>query len=230
MDSFFPITKSRHFIIFFLALFLFIRPATSHAIVIDLLGEIASPLIGPAKDKVKGMMRYVWMQPYGGYASGSSDQKRVNSAGAVTSATGLDVEGIMYGARGGFLIMDTFRVGLDYTSQNAKRTTLVENTTGGFVKQSTSGTNSMLGLCLGFDIPYTPLQGMATKYFKATLHGDSASNGDGWGAGVSFVLKSPFIFILEMRKLSYSSAPDMSGKKATGTVSQYYGALSFMLF
>ena len=87
----------------------------------------------------------------------------------------------------------------------------------------------MMGGLIGFDIPYTPVRGFVTKYFKASLSGDAAPTGDGWGAGISFVLKNPFLLSLETRKLSYSSGADITGKKAYGSVSQYYAALSFML-
>ncbi|MCO5144306.1 MAG: hypothetical protein M9962_14555 [Oligoflexia bacterium] len=86
----------------------------------------------------------------------------------------------------------------------------------------------MFGATFGFDVPYTPLQGYITRYFNAILTNDDAGSGDGWGAGVSFVLKNPFILSLEKRKATYS-ATDILGKKASTTIDQYYVALSFML-
>lgn len=205
-------------------------PSTSHAIGIDLLGDLASPLIGPAKDKVKSMLVYIWLQPYAGYASGETDQRRVAAGGATTVANGLSTNGFFYGGRGGIFLMNTFRIGLDYSAQSPKRDTLIETSTGGYVQAPGNGKNTLIGACIGLDIPYTPLRGNYTQYYKAVLHGDSAGSGDGWGAGVSFVLKNPFIFMIEHRSLNYSSATDLSGKKATATMKQWYFGLSFMLF
>jgi hypothetical protein len=214
---------------FLFALILLIPAKASAALGIDLLGEAAEPLIGPAKEKLKGALGYVWLQPYAGFGSGSSDQKRVSATGAVTNSPGLDVEGFLYGGRGGLLLVHSLKVGIDYSAQSLKRNTLVENTAGAYVQQSVKGKSSMLGAIMGFDVPYTPIQGFVTKYFKASVKGDAASDGDGWGGGISFVLKNPFIISLETRKLNYSSAVEPTGKRAEGSISQYYVNLSFML-
>ena len=208
-----------------------IWPSTSSAIGIDLLGDLAQPLIGPAKEKIKSTLVYIWLQPYAGYGWGTSDQKRVAPGGAVTSLNGIKSDGFLYGGRGGLLLLRSFRVGIDYSAQSVKRNTLVEvGTSNVYVQQSVSGTNTMLGATLGFDVPYTPVQGFVTKYFKASVKGDSAANGDGWGGGISFVLKNPFILNIEQRKLNYSSAADLTGKKAEASFNEYYVNLSFMLF
>jgi len=77
--------------------------------------------------------------------------------------------------------------------------------------------------------PLTREKGFATKYFKNNIQGDAASGGDGWGAGVSFLLKNPFILSLETRKLKFASEADVTGKRAEATFNQYYVTLSFML-
>ena len=206
-------------------------PQKASAFGIDLLGDIAQPLIAPAKEKMKSLLVYIWLQPYAGYGWGNSDQKRIASGGGVSIANGLSTDGFLYGARGGLLIMDTFRVGLDYSVQKIKRDTLLEGTSGGYSQQTVNGNNTMLGALIGFNIPFTPVQGFVAKYFKASVHGDAAGDGDGLGGGISFVLKNPFILSFETRKMNYSSGPATStGKKADATFTQYYATLSFMLF
>lgn len=218
---------------FFAALFLlslFFRAPDASAIGIDFLGELAQPLIGPAKEKIKGVVVYIWMQPYGGYGSGKSDQTATAAGGLVTKGEGLKTSGFMYGGRGGILLANTLRLGVDYSVQSIKRNTLVETTAGGYVQQPSSNTNTMLGVTGSIDIPYTPVQGSYTHYFRAKIPGAGASDGSGWGAGISFVLKNPFILSLETRQLNYSSASDPSGKKMNDTVKQYHLNLAFMLF
>lgn len=219
---------------FFFAFSLFISLLAPHqaaALGIDMLGEAAEPILGPTKEKLKGLMVYVWLQPYAGYGMGSSDQTRVHTGGVtVTSAKGLDVEGFLYGGRGGILLIHSLRVGIDYSVQSLKRDTLIETLTGTYLQQSVSGKNTSIGALVGFDIPFTPVQGFVTKFFKATIKGDAASSGDGWGGGINFVLKNPFILSLETRKINYSSAPDLTGKRAEASINQYYANLSFMLF
>lgn len=210
--------------------FVFLTPQNASAIATDLLGDIAQPLIGPAKEKMKGVLLYIWLQPYAGYGQGSSEQSRTNSGGAVTTASDIGVDGFMYGGRGGILLYRSIRVGMDISVQSLKRNTLVDGTTvGTYVQQPVKGKNSMVGALVGFDVPYTPLQGFVTKYFKATVHGDSASDGEGWGGGFSFVIKNPFILSLETRKINYSSAVELTGRKAESTINQYYATISFML-
>lgn len=228
MDDVYKASKTTLFLFCFLLSTLLV-PAKAHAFGIDLLGDLSEPLIGPAKEKMKSILVYIWMQPYAGYASGSSEQKRTAPGGATTTAGDLDVQGFYYGGRGGLLIMSSLRVGLDYTIQSISRDTLVEGPTNTYSRQSVKSKNSMLGAVIGIDVPYTPLQAYYTKYFKAHMNGDAASNGDGWGTGVSFVLKNPFILSLEMRSLTYS-ASESSGKRADGSFKQYYAGLSFMLF
>jgi len=222
--------KFNRIIVVSLSLLFFCYPKTSKAVGVDFLGQVADPVIGAAKGKVKGLMRYLWLQPYGGYASGTSTQERTNSNGSVTSVSDLKVEGIMYGARGGILL-GPLKLGLDISTQSAKRNTLVESTTtsGVYSQKPVEGKNSMTGFSIGIDVPYTPLQGMYTRYVNANLEGDGASSGNGWGAGVSFILKNPFILMLESRQLSYSSATSDTGKKAEASVRQFYVGLSFML-
>lgn len=212
-----------------LTLTLFLRPPQAQAVGIDLLGDIAQPIIGPTKDKLKNAMVYIWLQPYAGYAFGTSDQTRIQPSGAVTAAPGLNTEGFFYGGRGGLLLFDTFRIGLDYSTQSLKRDSLVENASGAFVKQPVSGKSTMLGALLGFDIPYTPFKGLVTRYFKASVGGDSAVDGEGWGGGVSFLLKNPFLISVEKRKLKYSAVA-LNGKRADASIDQYFLSLSFMLF
>lgn len=85
-------------IFFFAAL----APRPASAFGVDLLGELAQPLIGPAKEKMKGMLVYVWLQPYAGYATGSSNQSRTHTGGAVTTtANGLKTDGFFMAAEGG---------------------------------------------------------------------------------------------------------------------------------
>jgi len=218
----------------FLTLILFFAlliPRPAAAMGIDMLGDVAEPLIGPTKDKLKGLMVYVWLRPYAGYGKGTSDQTRIHTGGIInTSEKDLAVEGFIYGGRGGIMLIHSLRVGIDYSVQSLKRNTLVETASGTYVRQSIKGKNTMIGAMVGFDIPFTPVQGFATKYFKATVEGDSAAGGDGWGAGINFVIKSPFILSLETRKLKYASAPNGNGKAATASINQYYANLSFMLF
>jgi len=222
--------RTSWFAIFFFLLSSLISIPKANALGIDLLGEIAEPLFAPAKEKMKGMLVYIWMQPYGGYASGDSQHKRTTPAGLVTKAEDQSISGMMYGGRGGLLIFNSLRVGLDYTAQPAKWTTLANDpVTNTFIKTGASGTSTMLGIGVGLDVPYTPLRAFGARYVKATLKGDSASSGDGWGGGISFVLKSPFILMLETKQLNYSSATDPLTAKADASVSQYYLALSFML-
>lgn len=204
-------------------------PLRAHAFGIDLLGEAAEPLIGPAKEKMKAALVYVWLQPYAGYGMGTTDQSRVAAGGAITTANGLKADGFLWGARGGILLVSSFRVGLDYSSQSLTRNTLVESSPGRYIQSATSGKNTMLGAMLGFDVPYTPVQGFVTKYFKANASGDAASKGDGFGGGISFVIKNPFIFSLETRKTNYSTAADATGKRADSSYKEYYATLSFML-
>ncbi len=192
------------------------------------MGELAQPVIAPAKEKVKKMVVYIWLQPYAGYAWGTSDQMRVTAGGGLTKADGLDTSGFVYGGRGGLLIYNTFRVGLDYSVQSIKRDTLGETASKTYIRQSGDGRNTLLGATIGFDLPYTPLQGQLTKYFSAKLSNDEANSGEGWGGGVSFVLKNPFILSIEKRKLNYATR-DITGKRADGTIDQFYVTLSFML-
>ena len=209
---------------------LLLAPKAS-AIGIDLLGEVAKPLIGPAQEKVKGALVYIWLQPYAGYGWGTSDQKRIAANGTVSTANGLKADGFLYGARGGLLLYRSIRVGLDYSVHNISRATLIENSTGGFVQSNVKGKNTMTGAIVSFDVPFTPLQGFVTKYFKSIVRGDGAADGDGWGAGVSFVLKNPFILSFETRKLNYTSAIDPGTlRKAEASYSQYYANLLFSLF
>jgi hypothetical protein len=225
------VRNSAKIIFFAAALFIvFLLPRPAAALGIDMLGDVAEPIIGPTKEKLKGLMVYVWLRPYAGYGKGSSDQTRIHTGGITkTSEKDLDVEGFLYGGRGGIMLIHSLRLGIDYSVQTLERNTLVETASGTYVRQSTKGKNTMVGATVGFDIPYTPLQGFGTKYFKATTEGDGASGGDGWGAGINFVVKSPFILSLEMRKLNYSSAPDASGKSAEGSINQYYANLNLML-
>jgi hypothetical protein len=211
---------------------LLLLPAPSaRATTIDLLGDLAEPVIGPAKEKLKGAMVYVWLQPYAGYGTGSSEQSRVQNGVSLQSSSDLKASGFLWGGRGGILLMNTFRIGIDYSVQTLARDTFVHTATHGtYLKQRVSGSNTMMGATVGFDLPYTPLLGFATRYFKATAHGDDATDGDGWGFGVTFVLKSPFLLSLEQRKLNYSSAADATGLSASGSITQYYANLAFMLF
>lgn len=210
-------------------LLVLIQPRDAQAFGIDFLGELAKPIISPAQEKLKSLIVYIWLQPYVGYGTGSSDQSRTSAGGTITKRSGLSGNGFLYGGRGGILLAQSLRVGVDYTAHSIKRNTLVENNAGNFSEQGVSGRNTMFGAIVGFDVPFTPVQGYVTKYFKATMNGDSATDGDGWGGGISFVIKNPFILSLETRKLSYSSASDPTGKKASSTFSQYYLSLSFML-
>lgn len=215
----------------FLLLATLLNSPSASAFGIDLLGEVTQPLIAPAKEKMKGILVYIWLQPYAGYGWGTSNQSRIVAGGAVTSANDLAVDGFLYGGRGGLLLFNSLRVGLDYSAQSVKRETLVDGTVANtFSRQSVKGKSSMIGATLGFDIPFTPIQGSFTKFYKATIKGDGASDGDGLGGGISFVLKNPFIFSLEMRNIKYASAADPSGKKAEASYKQYYTTLSFSLF
>lgn len=225
MDEVFRSFRNFFFLLFAVAL---LAPAPARAIGIDILGELTQPIIGPAKERMKSMVVYIWLQPYAGYAWGSSDQSRVSATSVATKLDGLSVGGFLYGGRGGLLLYRSLRIGVDYSAQSLKRDTLQETTTGTYTRQSVTTSNKLLGAIFGFDIPYTPLQGSVTRYFNAKLPGDGASSGDGWGFGASFVLKNPFILSFEKRMLTYT-AKDITGKKADGSTDQYYVLLSFML-
>jgi hypothetical protein len=196
---------------------------------VDFLGDATKPIISPAQENLKKLFVYIWLQPYAGYGWGTSDQTRIAAGGATTSASDLSTSGLLYGGRGGLLLMHSLRIGLDYSKHNIKRTTLLEGAGGVHSQQPVSGGNTMLGAILGFNVPRTPLKGFVTKYFRNEIQGDAAASGDGWGAGVSFLLKNPFILSLETRKLKFASEANPTGKRAEATFNQYYVTLSFML-
>jgi hypothetical protein len=141
-------------VVFGLCLFL---PHTAKAVGIDLLGEVAKPLIGVAKDKTQGMFRYLWLQPYGGYALGSGTLTKRGIGDVVDYTSGIKFEGLMYGGRGGFEVGNLFRLGLDYSKQFAKRKELVANSSGARTTASVPSMNWMMGILFGIDIPRTPL-------------------------------------------------------------------------
>lgn len=217
--------RARRSIFFALAIALsLLSEIPAQAMVIDLLGEVAKPIIGSAQEKAKGLQRFLWLQPYFGYAWGKGDRKAVQSGVIVSNDTSLKIDGLMFGARGGFKIFDTFRIGLDWTRQLADREDIVNST-----RQKTSSNNSMWGVTGGLDLPYTPFQGFVTRYFGADLPSDVKVGGTGWGYGISFVLKSPFLLMLESRTLNYSSDPTAAGVKVDRQITQYYLGLSFFL-
>ncbi len=192
------------------------------ALAIDLLGDTAKPLIGPMKAKVEGLLKYIWLQPYGGYGFGSGALASINAAGATTTTQEQKYEGFFYGGRGGLLLFRSIRLGADFTQQFASR------------KEGTNPTslvsrNLMFGASLGFDLPRTPLQLFGARYFSANMNADGDSKGDGWGAGVSFMLFNPFILHGEYRWLKFTSDIAADGSHNDRDMKQFYFALSFML-
>ncbi len=76
-------------------------PIKANAIILDILGDISEPLIGSAKDKASGVMKYLWLQPYAGYAFGSGNLTRSGSATATNNfSSAVSYEGAFIGARG----------------------------------------------------------------------------------------------------------------------------------
>lgn len=213
--------KNKLLLLFVLSLFIS-APTSAFAQGIDMLGEITKPLWGPAKDKANDMRKYLWLQPYGGYATGKG------TLSSSTGSTSLKNSGAIIGARAGLKLFDSLRAGVDYTMQFSERDETVTNTLGVATNQKVSSKDTMFGFSGSFAVPYTPLQAYGAKYIKATLGSDS-SKGDGWGAGVSFVLKNPFILIVERRSLKYDSAANLLGQTTQRKVEQYFIGLSFLL-
>ena len=195
------------------------------AIGIDLLGEMSKPLIGQAKDKASGVLRFVWLQPYGGYGFGNYSFTTASSGLVTSETTGLSVEGGMFGARGGLQLGPNARLGVDYTKQFAMRT--VPSSAVAAPKEKVS--NTMLGVGLGVDIPRTPLQAYGARYFTANFEAQGTNSGSGWGYGISFVLVNPFIMLAEYRTLSYASAVSSTNGQNLESVKQVFLNLSFML-
>lgn len=229
----FPLTTAREFKQFpslILFLLISVAPQSARAIGIDLLGEVAKPLIGEAKDKTKGIMKYFWMQPYAGYSMGKGGLTQLG-IDSIPSRTGIfDIEGFMYGARGGIELFGTLRFGADYSNQVARRKEVSISHDGTLTQKESGARNSMLGVSMEFNIPRTPIQVFGAKYFKATLEADTQLPGNGWGAGFSFMLFNPFILLAEYRALEYSSGLASDGQITTRNVKQYFVGLSFLLF
>ncbi len=88
-------------------------PRAHAAVGLDILGDVVKPLLAPARDKAQGVMRFLWLQPYGGYAFGDGTL----TASALTAPIESSYEGYFYGGRGGLLLFRTLKVGVDYTYQ-----------------------------------------------------------------------------------------------------------------
>ncbi len=193
---------------------------------IDLLGEVAQPLIGAAKDKAQGAMKFLWAQPYGGYVTGSGSLTR-NGASAATHAGSSDYEGFSYGARGGLELFDNIRLGVDYSRQLARMDEAVAPIGSTVTTAQNYGARlTSWGATLGFDVPKTPLQAFGARYFKAHLLSDP---GTGWGGGLSFMLFNPFILMLEYRTFDFKSASAPDGSHDARKLKQYFLGLSFLL-
>ncbi len=206
-----------------------IVPIDAKAIGIDLLGDVTKPLFGDAKDKTTGMLKFIWAQPYFGYGFGSGNLAQVSTAGTLVSTNDININGLMFGARGG-LELGGFRLGLDYTRQFGKRTFDYGDSAAIVSNPAVSAVNSMLGFSLGCDIPQTPLQAFGAHYFTADIQSQMPTTGKGWGAGISFMLINPFILIAEYRWLNTKSDLSPQGEQTQIKMRQYYVGLSFLLF
>lgn len=215
--------------IFLLFSFLFLAtPQRAEAVLADFLGDVAEPLIGSAKQKTQSMFRYVWLMPYAGYGTGNGNRVAVRNGNQVSSYGGLKADGMTFGARGGLAIYETLRIGVDWTRQAGEREDYVDVNRVS-TKATITSHNWMLGVCAGLDLPYTPFQGFVTRYFSAEIPAETKSTGTGWGFGISFVLKSPFLLMLERRSLSYTSAAQADGLIVSRKIEQTYVGLTFLL-
>ncbi|MCO5144305.1 MAG: hypothetical protein M9962_14550 [Oligoflexia bacterium] len=68
---------------------------SARAMGIDLLGEVSEPILGPAKEKMKKIIVYIWLQPYAGYAFGSSELTRTTAGGVVTPLNDVSTSGFL---------------------------------------------------------------------------------------------------------------------------------------
>jgi hypothetical protein len=208
---------------------LFTVPSRSWAIGIDLLGDVTKPLIGEAKDKAQGILRFAWAMPYGGYTFGQGGYTLFASTSNVTQTGNFNMEGFVYGVRGGLELARTFRLGVDYSMHVSRIDEKLTSSAGASTSRNLGAKGSMLGFCLGFDIPRTPLQGFGAKYVRANLQTDSQLSGTGWGAGVNFMIANPFILLVEHRQIEMSSDVSATGAKSTRNTKLYFVALSFLL-
>lgn len=208
---------------------LLLGPRDSWGFGINLMGQMSEPLIGAAKDKAQGMLRFLWLQPYGGYAFGKGTLTDLGAGAAVNYTSGISYEGLFYGARGGFGVPNMFRLGVDYTEQFAQRKERAVNAAGLLISSKTKSNNKVMGIHLGFNLPSYPIHGSVTRYFSAKMHGGSVTTGEGWGTGISFALSGPFICLAEYRWFDFSSEVGAQQQQQLRTMKQYYLGLSFLL-
>jgi hypothetical protein len=194
------------------------RDLRANALVaIDLAGQVAEPLVGVAKDKAQGLLKFIYVLPYGGYGFGDGSFSLGGTTG-ITGSAGLTFEGLMFGGQAGLEVMNFLRLGADYSRQIASYTV-----NHNFIKTKSIST----GILLSTDIPSTPFQLHGVRYFSAKL---GEAKGTGWGIGLSMILRNPFVLMLEYRMHNYSIALDSAGTTGNTKIKQYVANLGIMLF